>query len=90
MIRWFKASRAMKKEEHIYVQRLAEMARKHSKQALSSNVIIKGLIFAIFQLLPNMWEQSITSLLAILKVSRQVPQQHLLFIPNPPYEDQNV
>jgi hypothetical protein len=31
--RWLKASRAMKKEEQVYGQKLAEMARKHSSEA---------------------------------------------------------
>ncbi len=31
--RWLKASRAMKKEDQIYGQMLAEMARKHSSEA---------------------------------------------------------
>jgi hypothetical protein len=30
--RWLKASRAMKKEEQIYGQRLAEMAKMHSRE----------------------------------------------------------
>ena len=31
--RWLKASRALKKEDLVYGQRLAEMARKHSSEA---------------------------------------------------------
>ncbi len=31
--RWLKASRALKKENQIYGQRLAEMAKKHSSEA---------------------------------------------------------
>ncbi len=31
--RWLKASRALKKEDQIYGQRLAEMARNHSSEA---------------------------------------------------------
>lgn len=31
--RWQKASRALKKEDQIYGQRLAEMAKKHSSEA---------------------------------------------------------
>jgi hypothetical protein len=31
--RWLKASKALKKEDQIYGQRLAEMARKHSSEA---------------------------------------------------------
>jgi hypothetical protein len=31
--RWLKTSRALKKEDQIYGQRLAEMARKHSSEA---------------------------------------------------------
>jgi hypothetical protein len=31
--RWLKASRALKKEDQIYGQRMAEMARKHSSEA---------------------------------------------------------
>ena len=31
--RWLKASRALKKEDQIYEQRLAEMVKKHSREA---------------------------------------------------------
>ena len=31
--RWLKASRALKKEDQIYGQKLAEMAKKHSSEA---------------------------------------------------------
>jgi len=31
--RWLKASKALKKEDHVYGQRLAEMAKKHSSEA---------------------------------------------------------
>ena len=31
--RWMKASRALKKEDQVYGQRLAEMAKKHSSEA---------------------------------------------------------
>jgi hypothetical protein len=31
--RWLKASRALKKEDQVYGQRLAEMAKKHSGEA---------------------------------------------------------
>ena len=31
--RWLKASRAMKKEDQIYGQKLAEMAKKHSSES---------------------------------------------------------
>jgi len=31
--RWMKASKALKKEDQIYGQKLAEMARKHSSEA---------------------------------------------------------
>ena len=30
--RWLKASRALRKEDHIYGQKLAEMAKKHSSE----------------------------------------------------------
>ncbi len=32
--RWLKASRALKKEDQVYGQKLAEMAKKHSSEAL--------------------------------------------------------
>ena len=32
-VRWLKASKALKKEDQVYGQRLAEMARKHSSEA---------------------------------------------------------
>jgi len=31
--RWLKASKALKKEDQIYGQKLAEMAKKHSREA---------------------------------------------------------
>jgi hypothetical protein len=31
--RWLKASRALKKEDQVYGQKLAEMAKKHSSEA---------------------------------------------------------
>jgi len=31
--KWLKASKALKKEDQVYGQRLAEMARKHSSEA---------------------------------------------------------
>ncbi len=31
--RWLKASKALKKDDQVYGQRLAEMARKHSSEA---------------------------------------------------------
>jgi hypothetical protein len=31
--RWLKASRALKKEDQVYGQRVAEMAKKHSSEA---------------------------------------------------------
>ena len=31
--RWAKASRALKKEDQVYGQKLAEMAKKHSSEA---------------------------------------------------------
>lgn len=31
--RWLKASKSLKKEDQVYGQRLAEMARKHSSEA---------------------------------------------------------
>jgi hypothetical protein len=34
--RWLKASRALKKEDQIYGQRVAEMAKKHSSEAFYS------------------------------------------------------
>ena len=32
--RWLKASRALKKEDQVYGQKLAEMARKHSSEGI--------------------------------------------------------
>jgi hypothetical protein len=34
--RWLKTSRALKKEDQVYGQRLAEMAKKHSSEAFLS------------------------------------------------------
>lgn len=32
-VRWLKASRALKKEDQVYGQRLADLAKKHSSEA---------------------------------------------------------
>lgn len=34
--RWLKASKALKKEDQIYGQKMAEMAKKHSSEAFSA------------------------------------------------------
>jgi hypothetical protein len=50
--RWLKASRALKKEDQVYGQKVAEMARKHSSEAFYT--LDDPLEAAIFSLLVEM------------------------------------
>jgi hypothetical protein len=50
--RWLKASRALKKEDQICGQRLAEMAKKHSSEAF--NALDDPLEAAVFSALVEM------------------------------------
>jgi hypothetical protein len=43
--RWLKASRALKKEDQVYGRMLAEMARKHSSEALDDP--LEAAIFSV-------------------------------------------
>jgi len=51
--RWLKASRALKKEDQAYGQRLAEMAKKHSSEAFYA--LDDPLEAAIFSVLLERW-----------------------------------
>jgi hypothetical protein len=53
--RWLKASRALKKEDQVYGERLAEMAKKHSSEAVSA--LDDPLEAAIFSVLIEMLKE---------------------------------
>ena len=47
--RWSKASKALKKEDQIYGQKLAEMAKKHSSEAFYAlDDPLEAAIFSVF------------------------------------------
>ena len=50
--RWLKASKALKKEDQVYCQKVAEMARKHSSEA--SYALDDPLEAAVFSVLIEM------------------------------------
>ncbi len=54
--RWLKASRALQKEDQIYGQKLAEMARKHSSEAFYS--LDDPLEAAVFSVLVEMLKET--------------------------------
>jgi hypothetical protein len=56
--RWLKASRALKKEDQIYGQRLAEMAKKHSSEAFYA--LDDPLEAAVFSMLIEMLKEADT------------------------------
>ena len=53
--RWLKASRALRKEDHIYGQKLAEMAKKHSREAFYA--LDDPLEAAVFSVLVEMLKE---------------------------------
>jgi hypothetical protein len=53
--RWLKASRALKKEDQVYGERLAEMAKKHSSEAVYA--LDDPLEAAIFSVLIEMLKE---------------------------------
>lgn len=53
--RWMKASRALKKEDQVYGQMLAEMAKKHSSEAFYA--VDDPLEAAIFSVLVEMMKE---------------------------------
>jgi hypothetical protein len=53
--RWLKASRALKKEDQAYGQRLAEMAKKHSSEAFYA--LDDPLEAAVFSVLVEMMKK---------------------------------
>jgi len=53
--RWLKASRALRKEDQVYGQRLAEMAKKHSSEAFYA--LDPPLEAAIFSVLVEMMKK---------------------------------
>ena len=57
--RWLKASKALKKEDQIYGQRLAEMARKHSSEAFYAldDPLEAAVFSALIELLKKVEEQ---------------------------------
>ena len=54
--RWLKASKALKKEDQIYGQRLAEMAKKHSSEAFYA--LDDPLEAAVFSVLVEMLKEA--------------------------------
>ena len=54
--RWLKASRALKKEDQVYGQRLAEMANKHSSEAFYA--LDDPLEAAVFSVLIEMLKET--------------------------------
>jgi hypothetical protein len=54
--RWLKASRALKKEDQAYGQRLAEMAKKHSSEAFYA--LDDPLEAAVFSVLIEMLKEA--------------------------------
>ena len=54
--RWLKASRALKKEDQVYGQRLAEMANKHSSEAFYA--LDDPLDAAVFSVLIEMLKET--------------------------------
>lgn len=62
--RWLKASRALKKEDQIYGQRLAEMAKKHSSEASMRSMILWRLLFS------RCWWRCLRSVLWTLRRTR--------------------
>ena len=55
--RWLKASRALKKEDQIYGQKLAEMAKKHSSEAFYA--FDDPLEAAVFSVLVEMMKEHV-------------------------------
>lgn len=53
--RWLKASRALKKEDQVYGQRLADMAKKHSSEAFYA--LDDPLEAAVFSVLVEMMKE---------------------------------
>ena len=54
--RWLKASKALKKEDQVYGQRLAEMANKHSSEAFYA--LDDSLEAAVFSVLVEMLKET--------------------------------
>jgi hypothetical protein len=56
--RWLKASRALKKEDQIYGQKLAEMAKKHSSEAFYAlDDPLEAVVFSVMVELLRMLEK---------------------------------
>ena len=55
--RWMKASRALKKEDQVYGQKLAEMAKKHSTEAFYA--LDDPLEAAVFSVLVEIMKEEI-------------------------------
>ncbi len=54
-VRWLKASKALKKEDQVYGQRLSEMAKKHSSEAFYA--LDDPLEAAVFSVLVEMMKE---------------------------------
>ena len=57
--RWLKASKALKKEDQVYGQRLAEMARRHSSEAFYAlDDPLEATVFSVLvELMKNLADQ---------------------------------
>jgi hypothetical protein len=60
-IRWARAGRALKKEDQVYAQKLAEMAKKHSSEAFYAlDDPLEAAIFSVLiELLKEMGNSSV-------------------------------
>jgi hypothetical protein len=67
--RWLKASRALKKEDQIYGQRLAEMARKHSSEAFYAlDYPLEAAVFSVLlELMKKMGEDERSAKVSICR-----------------------
>ncbi len=68
--RWLKASRALKKEDQVYGQKLAEMAKKHSSEAFYA--LDDPLEAAVFSVLVEVMKE----LAEVKMIERDVTPKH--------------
>lgn len=62
--RWLKASKALKKEDQIYGQKMAEMARKHSREAFYAlDDPLEAAVFSVLVEIMKRWRSRIMTLL---------------------------
>jgi len=59
--RWLNASKALKKEDQIYGQKVAEMAKKHSSEAFYAlDDPLEAAVFSVLLELGNRWSKLTT------------------------------